>query len=121
MVGVTGPYEKIYVTFPNREVYEVPARLVAESRARHFAEGDEAREGADYRATYEAELAYTLGSTYELRDWLLGNMDWADVKEAAVLVSEPGVPPGVPPGVSIDYERSWSSVHTEFAARTGAA
>jgi hypothetical protein len=65
MVGVTGPYEKIYVTFPN--------------------------------------------------------MDWADVKEAAVLVSEPGVPPGVPPGVSIDYERSWSSVHTEFAARTGAA
>jgi len=68
--------EAILVTMPDGSTWQVPARLVAEDRARHYQdEGD-----------FEGEVDFALGDEYTLLDWAAGNMNWSDVEAHAVRV-----------------------------------
>jgi hypothetical protein len=73
------------VEFPNGDVFLVPAKVIAEHRAKHYADGDP-------DTTYEAEFEYTMTDEYQLRDWAGNNMDWDDVKARAVLQPKPPLP-----------------------------
>ena len=69
----------IYVERPDGSIWSVPAHLVADHRAKHYAEID-----AD--TTYEAEYEFTVNDEYELLDWAENNMNWSDVVSYAVEV-----------------------------------
>jgi hypothetical protein len=69
-------------TFPDGSTWRVPARVVAESRARYYAEKDP-------DTTYDEEFAYTLGDDYEISDWFFNNMNPEDVLHHAVRVKPP--------------------------------
>jgi hypothetical protein len=59
--------------------YRIPAALVARNRANYYAsKGDD----------YVSEFEYAMDDNYELIDWLLNNMDWADVKDRAEKFSD---------------------------------
>jgi hypothetical protein len=55
--------------------YSIPAELVAKSRADYYEKKEP--------GVYQEEFDYTLGDDYELKDWLLNNMDWVDVEPDA--------------------------------------
>jgi hypothetical protein len=79
------PY--IEVTFANREVWAVPAHLIASNRATYYSDQSK-RQGVD--DVFAQEYKYTLSSDDELVDWFQNNMDWKDVvKEAKLLYVEP--------------------------------
>lgn len=79
----------------NGWVWEVPAKLIAENRAKYYAEKDR-------DTTYEEEYEYTINSNEELYDWYMNNMDWDDVSDEAELVERPEEPQG--PDWSEDFE-----------------
>ena len=65
------------VTMPDGSKWDVPARLVAENRAKYYAKNDP-------DTTYEEEFEFTMSDEYELFDWAADNMNWEDVEEFAV-------------------------------------
>lgn len=69
------------VTMPDGSRWDVPAQVIAENRARYYAE-------VDPTTTYEEELEFTLSDDYELKDWAAGNMNWSDVVAHARKVSD---------------------------------
>lgn len=79
--------------------YRIPAQIIAENRARYYAEKDG---GTD---TYADELAYTLSSDYELTDWATGNMNWPDVEAVAVKVES---------AASLDMQEQWNCGEKEI-------
>lgn len=91
----------------DRTVWEIPAEFIADSRAKYYAERDSAQDLGTYEEVYQSEYTYTLNDDYELKDWCWGNMDWDDVKDQAVFISQ--LPPKSP-----DYSTSWSNAHLEI-------
>lgn len=80
----------IEITFPNGEVWRIPAQVVAEDRARYFSELDFKRgHAADKELAFQAELRFALRHNDELVDYLQNNMDWTDVQVYAVRVFSP--------------------------------
>ena len=65
---------------PDGSKWDVPAKLVADSRAKHY--------DSDPDSSYKEEFEYTMGSDYELKDWATGNMNWDEVEHKAVRVKE---------------------------------
>lgn len=92
------------VTFSDGKVYDIPAEFIAKARAKYYAEIDADR-GKDYQAVYDEELKNCLEDDYEIHDWAFNNMNWADVKEQAVLLSQVTK--------VIDYEKEWPNVEHE--------
>lgn len=74
--------KSIRVTFSNGERYDIPAELIAESRADYYAT-EFGGEEATYDKIYEKEYKYTLGDRIELIDWVSNNMEWEDVEDSA--------------------------------------
>ena len=72
----------MHITFRNGESFDLPCQVIAESRARYYAVKDP-------DTTYEAELAYTLSSDSELRDWVFNNMNVKDFAGHLVRTSQP--------------------------------
>lgn len=72
--------KRIYITFPNDDVWTITVRQVAEDRARYYAARDYAYGEAvgTYADAYRAELDYGLRNEEELIDYLQNNMDWND-------------------------------------------
>lgn len=64
---------------PDDTLWDVPAKAIADSRAKYYAKNDAVREGANYQTVYDEELAYTLDSDDELIDWASNNMNWSDI------------------------------------------
>lgn len=70
--------------------YFVPAKLVAEDRAKYYAANDNvASKGKpeykkNFDKTFKEEYDYTLGDDDEILDWAANNMDWKEVKHAAL-------------------------------------
>lgn len=83
------------VTMPDGSVWAVPADLVAEPRAKYYAEHD-AREGADYDNVYARELRT---SASNLIDWAQNNMDWEEVQPNATMIAAPDS--------HVDYQEGW--------------
>ena len=84
----------IRVTMRDGSLWDVPALVVAENRAKYYAARDE-------DTTYEEELSYTLSDHYELMDWAANNMNWEDVAELAVKVKDPA------PLTQDDFQNGW--------------
>ena len=61
--------------------WAVPAEIIAENKAKHYAEKD--------TAEYKEEYEYTLSSEYELIDWAVSDMNWSDLAPHAVKISDP--------------------------------
>lgn len=81
------------VTFPNGEVFMIPAEVVAKNRTEYYAEKDGFKsESSEWLEEFEQSM-----DTYELLDWMQNNMDWVDVKEHATK-NESNEP---------DYDKMW--------------
>jgi hypothetical protein len=77
----------IQITFPNGEVWQVPAEVVAKDRAEFYSQLDFERGHASSKEdAYVEELNYALNDPVELIDYLRNNMDWSDVQAHAVRV-----------------------------------
>jgi hypothetical protein len=75
---------------PDRSIWAVPAEIVAESLARHYAK-------ADGEAYLKEDYENALSDNSLLLDWAENNMNWKDVCQAAFQVS---------PG-KVDYQEGW--------------
>ena len=76
----------IHVTMPDRLVWRVPAQVVADDRARYYAER---QQGAlNWVEIYDKEYETTLQDDDELLDWAANNMNWTDVVDQAMLVPQ---------------------------------
>lgn len=69
----------IQIKFSNGNVYEIPATLVADNRAKHYSY----QEGKE---VYKQEFQYTISDNFILLDWLQNNMNWNDVKDHVTLI-----------------------------------
>ena len=95
---------------PDESQWDVPAELIAKSRASYFAKLDAERGEGSYDAIYARELEYTLADSGELEDWAANNMNWSDVSHEAVRV---------PSGASkaTDYQKGWVSGEKEVVEK----
>jgi hypothetical protein len=82
----------IEVVFRDGSIWHVAAQPIAEARARYYAKADES-------TTYEAELAYTLSSDYELKDWATNNMNADELVKHATCHKPP---------IPLDFEEGWN-------------
>ena len=78
------------VTMPDGSKWDVPAEMIAESRASYY----------HHCATYEFrdEVRFVLAHNTELTDWAENNMNWKYVAPHAVQVSAPN---------GVDYQEGW--------------
>ena len=76
---------------PDGTRYDVPAKVIAEDRAKYYAENDP-------DTTYNEEYEYTMQDDYELKDWAANNMNWKDVKNVAKKVEEE---------IDVDFQEGW--------------
>lgn len=93
----------LHVTMPDGSVWAIPARVIAEDRARFYATEDTRKSrGPEWEKAYNAEVEFALSEdgAYQLLDWAGGDMDWGDVKEHAVKARNPPEP---------DYQQGWIS------------
>ena len=68
-------YKKnVYVTFPNKEVWAIPLKEIADSKASYYAKID----GVSQEEALKEVLELFESDSYEIKDWALNNMDWED-------------------------------------------
>lgn len=90
------------ITMPDDSKWDVPAKIIAENRAKYFAK-------VDPDTTYAEEFEFTMTDEYELIDWASGNMDWEDVRNYAQKVEiEP---------VEVDYQEGWINGKKEVVSK----
>ena len=89
------------VTMENGDVYGVPAELIADDYAKHYASL-----GEDYQENYNAMMHWFETDDYEFADWAKGSMDWDDVKDKAVLLKEE-----MP---IVDFQEGWVNGEYEY-------
>lgn len=94
------------VTMPDGSRWDVPARIIAEDRAKYYARVDaDAGEGT-YEDNYASEYQVTLESDDDLKDWAANNMNWSDVASQAQRMQEP------PP--LVDMQEGWTNGKKEI-------
>lgn len=92
------------IQFSDRTWWEIPAEVIAKSRAHYFAVNDAAKGDGEYNEVYKMEFETTLEDDTELIDWAKNSMDWKDVEEFATQV-----------GCSeVDYENEWCNCDCEI-------
>ena len=94
----------ILVQFSDRTWWKIPAKIIAESRAKYFAEHDAAIGDGTYDEVYKEEYEITINDSVELEDWAKNSMDWEDVKEFAVQDRSEDA----------DYEKEWCNTEFDF-------
>lgn len=87
------------ITMPDGSKYDVPAKIIAENRAKYYAD-------IDPDTTYEEEYEFTMTDSYELKDWAANNMNWDEVKAHAVKVPAEKKEP--------DYQEGWINGEKEI-------
>jgi hypothetical protein len=91
---------KIEITFPNGEVYMVPAEVVAKSRTEYYAGKDGFKnDSAEWFEEFEQSM-----KPMEILDWMGNNMDWVDIKDHAIKKEKEAVEP--------DYDKMWFEVRS---------
>lgn len=109
MMGELGVIEYLYVRFPDKRNYQIPARFIAEDRAKYYAKLDSEKEGASsalsalsaFQRVFESEVEFALGDSFELLDWANNNMNWSDVQGVAKLFEQP----------ELDLNREWTKAY----------
>ena len=89
--------KQIQITMPDGSIWGVPAELVAENRAEHYADKDASDNTDNFEKIKQREYEYTLSDNSEILDWAANNMNWNDVAHAAILI-RPG---------SVDFQEGW--------------
>lgn len=73
----------LIINFPNGDRYSVPAKTIARIRAEYYV-GRDIDSGdileCDRKENIKEEIEYALGDNYELKDWVLNNMNWCDLE-----------------------------------------
>lgn len=88
--------KKLYtVTMSNGDTYGIPAELIAENRANYY----QMRGDSDYRDDMEIMMHWFDTQDYDFADWAKNNMDWDDVKDKAILISQADI--------AVDYQDGW--------------
>ena len=100
------PEKYLRVKMPDGSKWDVPARVIAEDRAKYYAEFVSKRDELDYDTVYKEEFEFTMDDKYELKDYAADNMDWSDVAEHAVKAEEE-------PG-EVDYQEGWVNGEKEI-------
>lgn len=90
------------ITMENGDVYGIPAEVIADHYAKHYLK----EHGEDYEENYEAMLHWFDTNDYEFADWAKNNMDWDDVKHAAVLLEKHEA--------DVDFEEGWVNGQYEY-------
>jgi hypothetical protein len=72
---------KIIVINKDEGQYAIPLEIVAKDRATYLAQADGFEENSE---DWQDEIDSVMDDDFEGIDWLLGNMDWADVEFAAI-------------------------------------
>jgi hypothetical protein len=88
------------VTMPDGSQWDIPAEIVADDRAKYYAK-------IDTDTTYKEEYEYTLSDDSEIFDWAANNMNWDDVKDHAVKVSEYHM-------TAADFQEGWVNGEKEI-------
>lgn len=85
----------LLIDMPDNSVWGIPVEDIARNRAIYYA----SEFGGDVeRSLAEDTLPLFESDDFEIRDWAAGNLDWADIKDRAVLVR---------PAPPVDYEAGW--------------
>jgi hypothetical protein len=92
--------ESLQVTMSDGTIWSIPAKVIAEDRAKHYATIDSERSDQNYETVFKDEMEYALSDASELKEWATDNMNWCDVAAHAVKIGQ--VPP--PPA---DYSADW--------------
>jgi len=78
----------LLVTMPDRSKWKIPVRIIAEDRARYYAQKNhitfEQSLKSDTLPLFEEE-------EYEIEDWASNNMDWSDVAIHALKITDRGL------------------------------
>jgi hypothetical protein len=91
---------KVLVFSPgDGSIWHIPAKYVAEHRAKHFAAIDSLQTcGDEFNKAFKPEVEYALANPDELIDWAQNSMDWTDVfGVVARMIEEP----------IYDYQEDW--------------
>ena len=90
----------LIVEFSDGKLYKIPARFIAERRARYYAELDTGtKTGEEFDKVFEEEVEFALANAFEITDWASNNENWSDVEDVAELFGQWGRDP--------DYESEW--------------
>lgn len=91
----------LIVEFSDGKLFKIPARFIAEDRARYYAKHDTGQtEGEEFEKEFKAEVEFALRESFEIIDWAANNMDWSDVVSEAVLIGQKETP---------SYEQQWTN------------
>ena len=94
------------VTMPDGSRWDVPAEIIAKSRAAYYAKADTGEDnGPSFETHFKKEMEYTLKNDDELCDWAGNNMNWADVSAHARRVEDPPQ--------EVDWEEGWTNGEME--------
>lgn len=74
------------VTMPDGSTWDIPILIIAENRAKYYAENDEDFLGDVEKALEEDTLPLFASDEYEIMEWASNNMDWDDVSDFATMV-----------------------------------
>lgn len=91
------------VTMPDGSKWDVPIRLIANNRAKHYK--DEFG-GSLLRSLSEDTLPLFEKDHYEIKDWAANEMNWSDVRRHATKVD-------MRPA-DVDYEDGWCNGEKEI-------
>jgi len=92
------------VQFSNGDIFAIPARIIAEDRAKYYAKID----GYDFESNeWEAEVQYALDNEFEIKDWAGNNMNWPDLESYAKLIDEDRK--------IFDYNDNWGEVELKLS------
>lgn len=98
----------VVVKFPNEEKFKIPANIIAESRAKYYADHDaggvQDRYQEEWDKVYKEELTIAMEDDFELTDWLWNNMDWEDVEEHAIPLGQKE---------KYNYKKHWMEVQED--------
>lgn len=97
------------VTMPDQSRWDVPVSVIAENRARFYAERDrKATSGEPFDEVYKLEYELTINNHDKLQDWAADNMNWEDVAHVAVHVMEDRP--------NADYQEGWVNGKKEMVS-----
>jgi len=99
------------VEMPDGSKWDVPASVVADNRAKYYAEHDTGKtSGTEYQKVYKEEYENLMGDDaddYDIEDWAANNMNWSDVKKKAKKAPNEEQEP-------IDYQEGWVNGEKEI-------
>ena len=98
------------VTMEDGSKWDVPVKIIAESRARYYAEKETGeKNGEDFEKIFNEEVEYALDEDfdYDVIDWAGNNMNWSDVKDVAVKVSI----------MKVDFQEGWVNGDKEVVTK----